>query len=37
MLFASAKDGSGAEEILEAIVERIPPPAAKPAYRRCAP
>ena len=30
VLFASAKEGTGAKEILDAVVERIPPPGGKP-------
>jgi GTP-binding protein LepA len=31
ILYASAKDGTGVEEILQAVVERIPPPKGDPA------
>ena len=31
VLFVSAKEGTGAREILDAVVERIPPPGGKPA------
>ena len=30
MIYASAKEGTGTDDILEAIVERIPPPAGRP-------
>ena len=31
ILFVSAKEGTGAKEVLDAVVERIPPPDGKPA------